>query len=48
MDLQEIFRKMCFIRYFELEVAEAYKKKLIPWLVYLSVSLASPFVFSAI
>lgn len=42
MDLQEIFRKMCFIRYFELKVAEAYKKKIIPWLVYLSVGQESP------
>lgn len=37
IDLKEIFRRMCLIRYFELEVAEALKKELIPGLTYLSV-----------
>ncbi len=36
INLREIFSKMSLIRYFELEVAEALEKKLIPWLVYLS------------
>ncbi|MHC4158310.1 MAG: thiamine pyrophosphate-dependent enzyme [Planctomycetota bacterium] len=35
--LEEIFRKMCLIRYFELQVAEAVKSELIPGPVYLSV-----------
>lgn len=32
----EIFRKMCFVRYFELQVAEAYDKGLIDYQIYLS------------
>ncbi len=42
MNLQEIFRRMCLIRYFELQVAEAVKKKIIPWLAYLSVGQEAP------
>lgn len=36
-NLREIFRKMCLIRYFELQVVEAVKSNLIPGPVYLSV-----------
>ncbi len=36
-NLKEIFRKMCLIRYFELQVVEAVKGNLIPGPVYLSV-----------
>lgn len=36
-NLTEIFRKMCLIRYFELQVVEAVKGNLIPGPVYLSV-----------
>jgi pyruvate dehydrogenase E1 component alpha subunit len=35
--LEEVFRKMCLIRYFELQVAEAAKKNLTPGPVYLSI-----------
>ncbi|MBI5140270.1 MAG: hypothetical protein HZA94_02385 [Candidatus Vogelbacteria bacterium] len=42
INFKEIFRKMCLIRHFELGVAEAYKEKLIPWLVYLAVGQESP------
>jgi TPP-dependent pyruvate/acetoin dehydrogenase alpha subunit len=37
LNLTEIFRKMCLIRYFELQVVEAVKGNLIPGPVYLSV-----------
>lgn len=37
INLKEIFRRMCLIRYFELQVVEAFKKKLIPGAIYLSV-----------
>lgn len=36
-NLEEIFRRMCLIRYFELQVAEAVKSELTPGPVYLSV-----------
>lgn len=36
-NLKEIFRKMCLIRYFELQVVEAVKNNLVPGPVYLSV-----------
>ncbi len=42
MNLQEIFRRMCLIRHFELQVAEACEQGLIPWLVYLSVGQEAP------
>ncbi|MBU2541499.1 MAG: hypothetical protein KJ593_06330 [Candidatus Omnitrophica bacterium] len=37
LNLEEIFRKMCLIRYFEFQVVEAVKKNLVPGVVYLSV-----------
>ena len=37
MDLQEIFRRMCLIRYFEYQVAEAYQQKLCHAPIYLGV-----------
>ena len=37
MNKKEIFRRMCLIRYFELQVVEAYKMELIPATVYLAV-----------
>jgi len=42
MNMQEVFRKMCLTRYFELEVAEAFNKKLIPGNIYLSVGQEAP------
>ena len=42
MDLQGIFKKMCLIRHFELQVAEAARKDLLPGPVYLSVGQESP------
>ena len=42
MDRQEIFRKMCLTRYFEYQVAEAYTKKLVPGVIYLSVGQEAP------
>jgi len=35
--LKEIFKRMCLIRYFELQVADAVKRKLVPGPVYLSI-----------
>ena len=42
MNLEEIFRRMCLIRYFELQVVEAVKEGLIPGPVYLSVGQEAP------
>ena len=42
MDQQEIFRKMCLTRYFEHQVAEAYTRKLVPGVIYLSVGQEAP------
>lgn len=42
MNLEEIFRRMCLIRYFELQVVEAVKEGLIPGSVYLSVGQEAP------
>lgn len=42
MDLQEVYRKMCLVRHFELQVVEALKQNLIPGYVYLSVGQEAP------
>ena len=42
LDRQEVFRRMCLTRHFELQVAEAYKGDLLPGPVYLSVGQEAP------
>ncbi len=42
MDKAEIFRRMCLIRYFELETAEAQKQGHLPGPIYLSVGQEAP------
>jgi acetoin:2,6-dichlorophenolindophenol oxidoreductase subunit alpha len=42
MDIQAIFRKMCLIRHFELQVAQAFERQLTPGPVYLSVGQEAP------
>lgn len=42
MNLEEIFKKMCLIRHFEIQAAKAVEKKLLPWFVYLSVGQEAP------
>lgn len=42
MNLEEIFRKMCLIRHFELQAAEADRKKLLSWLIYLAAGQETP------
>ena len=42
MDIQAIFTKMCLIRHFELQVAQAYQEQMTPGMVYLSVGQEAP------